>query len=367
VVEGLSRPGVLHLIDSLEPGGAERVAVNLVNALPRERFRPFLCATRREGPLAARVRPDVEVLSLGRRSTLDLAAWRRLARFVREREIAIVHAHSSSLFLASLLPVRLVWHDHFGRFEREERPDWLYRLALRRAAAVVSVSEGLAGWARERLQIAPERVHYLPNFVEVSPPGEIPDLPGAPGRRIVCVAHFREQKDHPTLIRALARVASEEPEAHLLLVGQEVEPGARARVEAEIAALGLGGNVSFLGARDDVPALLRGCDLGVLSSTSEGFPLALLDYGAAGLAAVATRVGQCVELLEEGEAGRLVPPRDPAALAAALLRLLRDPGLRRALGSRLAERVRARYSAAAVVGALADVYDRALTQEKDRS
>jgi len=367
----VSRPGVLHLIDSLEPGGAERVAVNLVNRLPRDRFRPFLCVTRRSGPLAALIEPDVEVLSLERRSTFDLAELRRLRSFVRERNIAILHAHSSSLFLASLLPQPLVWHDHFGRFEREERPDWLYRIALRRAAAVVSVSEGLAGWARERLQIAPDRVQYLPNFlpdfIEESPAAAPPELPGTPGRRIVCVAHFREQKDHLTLIRAMARVVKEEPAAHLLLVGKEVEPGRLARVRAEIARLGLEESVSLLGERDDVPALLRSCDLGVLSSSSEGFPLALLDYGAAGLAAVATRVGQCPELLDGGAAGLLVRPGDPAALAEALLRSLRDPGLRRSLGERLAQRVRARYSASVVVGALADVYDRALTQEKDRS
>lgn len=360
---GSERVGVLHLIDTLDPGGAERVAVELANHLPRERFRPFLGTTRREGSLADLVRPDVGRLSLDRRRTLDLGALRRLAAFVRENRIAIVHAHSSSLFQASLSPGKLVWHDHFGRHAQEERPAWLYRLAVRRAAGVIAVDEDLARWSRERLGIDPGRVWYVPNFL---PPadssGPVPDLPGRPGRRIVCVANFRAQKDHLTLIRASARLSRDE-DAHLLLVGGEVEPGCADRARAEIAALGLESRVSLLGRRTDVPALLRGCDVGVLSSASEGFPLTLLEYGEAGLAAVATRVGRCAELLDEGAAGLLVPPGDAEALAGALLTLLREPQRRAALAERLRERVRTRYSAAAVIERVERVYHTVLSQE----
>jgi len=341
---------VLHLVDTLEPGGTERVAVNLVNHLSRERFRPFLATTRREGALASEVLPDVGRLSLNRSRTLDLGALRRLVRFVRENGISIVHAHSSSLFLAVLLPgVRIVWHDHFGRLGAEERPSWLWGLPARRAAAVVAVSEDLARWSRERLGV--EAV-YLPNFIPEVQAGTVPDLPGTPGRRVVCVANLRAQKDHITLLRAIARV----PEAHLLLAGADVEPAYAARVREEAASLE--DRVTFLGSRPDVPDLLRGCDVGVLSSASEGFPLSLLEYGRAGLAAVATRVGQCPEVL--AGAGVLVPPGDPAALAEVLLSLLRDPAGRRDLGERLGRRVRERYSPSVVMERLEAVYHRVL-------
>lgn len=351
--------GVLHLIDSLEPGGAETVAVDLVNHLPRERFRPFLGTTRREGPLAGRIRPDVGRLSLERRRTLDLPALGRLSSFLGRHDIAIVHAHSTSLFTALLgtfarPEVRVVWHDHFGRFGHEERPAWLYGPVVRRAAGVIAVNEALARWSRDELGAG--RVWYLPNFAADPAPGPVPELPGEPGRRIVCVANLRAQKDHPTLLAALARVVQVEPAAHLLLVGAEVEPGAAARVMELRRTLGLEDRVTLLGRRDDVPALLRGCDVGVLSSSAEGFPLALLEYGAAGLAAVATRVGQCAELLDDGRAGVLVPPGDPGRLAEALLSLLRGGDLRRALGERLRERVRSRYSAAAAMEKLEAVY-----------
>lgn len=343
-------PGILHLVDTLEPGGTERVAVHLVNHLSRERFRPFLGTTRREGALASEVLPDVGRLSLNRSRTLDLGALRRLIRFVRENGISIVHAHSSSLFLAVLLPgARIVWHDHFGRLGEEERRAWLWGLPARRAAAVVAVSEELARWSREHLGVD---AVYLPNFIPEVAAGPVPDLPGTPGSRVVCVANLRAQKDHLTLLRAMARV----PGAHLLLAGADVEPEYAARVREEAAALG--DRVAFLGSRPDVPDLLRACDVGVLASASEGFPLSLLEYGRAGLAAVATRVGQCPEVLKG--AGILVPPGDPGALADALLALLGDPARRRDLGERLGRSVRERYSSSAVMERLEAVYHRAL-------
>ncbi len=350
---------ILHLIDTLDPGGAETVAVDLVNHLSRERFRPFLGTTRREGALAERILPGVDRLSLGRRRTFDPVALGRLSGFIRRHGISIVHAHSTSLFTAVLATftqpeVKIVWHDHFGRFGEEERPAWLYGPVVRRTAGVIAVSEALARWSRE--QLGAERVWYLPNFAAGSVPGMVPELPGEPGRRIVCVANLRAQKDHPTLLAAMAGVVREEPAAHLLLVGAEVEPGAAERVLEMRRALGLEGHVSLLGRRNDVPALLLGCDVGVLSSSTEGFPLGLLEYGTAGLPAVATRVGQCAELLAEGDAGLLVPPGDPGRLAEALLSLLRSAELRSLLGERLRERVRSRYSAAAAMEELERVY-----------
>ena len=359
------RPGVLHLVDTLDPGGAERVAVNLVNHLSRERFRPFLATTRREGPLAAEVRPDVGRLALNRTSTLDLGALRRLMAFLQENDVAILHAHASALFFAQLatlvLPnLKVVWHDHFGRYREEPRPVWLWGPPARRAVAVVAVNEALARWSRERLGAGP--VVYLPNFVPDLPDTpETPELPGEPGLRVVCVANLRAQKDHPNLLQAFARVLRDEPEARLLLAGAEVETGYAARVRDE--ASGLGDRVVFLGSRSDVPALLRGCDVGVLASASEGFPLSLLEYGRAGVPAVATRVGQCAEVLDEGEAGVLVPPADPDSLGWAILALLRDPARRSVLGERLARRVRERYSAAAVMERLEAVYHKALAPE----
>lgn len=357
---------VLHLVDSLARGGTERVAVELVNRLPREAVLPFLGTTRREGPLAGEVAPDVGRLRCERRGPVGVAGLVRLRQALRRQRIDLVHAHSTSLFSALVArgPARgpgrrpaIVWHDHYGAHGLAERPAWLFRLAARRVAAVVAVEPVLAAWSRDRLGVPAERVVHLPNFVALGPDlAPAVDLPGDPGERIVCVANLRPQKDHATLLAAFALVARERPRATLLLVGAAPDPAARERLGGLIREGGAGERVVFLGERSDVPSILRASAVGVLASRSEGTPLALLEYGAAGVAVVATTVGGCPEVLDEGRAGVLVPPGDPAALAAGLGALLADPERRARLGEALRRRVEERYSERAVLPRLTALY-----------
>lgn len=362
--------GVMHVTDTLEAGGLERMSVNLVNRLPRERYRPYLCTTRREGPLAELVSPDVGRLALNRRWRGDLRAVRRLASFIGSNEIRLLHAHGSSLFIAAsacLLAPRtvLLWHDHFGPARRAGRSPWLYRLAASRVSGVIAVSRDLADWARGPLGLPPERIWHIPNFLcepaavpSVDPPGQA--LPGEEGQRIVCVANFRPEKDLLCLIEALPAVLEKRPRARLALVGSVVEPAYHARVLAKVRELGLEGSVSVLGPRRDVFPILRRCDIGVLSSTAEGLPLALLEYGSAGLAVACTAVGDCPEVLEGGKAGILVPPQSPEKLGRALLALLESEETRKTLSCRLRERVRSHYSAEAVMSRVERVYEELL-------
>lgn len=362
----MNRIGVLHLTDTLDAGGAERVAVNIVNHLPRERFSPHLCTTRREGLLADLVAADVGRLRLNRQRRFDVGALQRLVAFIRQNNLHILHAHGSSLFtavLASLLPPypAVVWHVHFPRYASGDRPVLLYRLLAKRAAGVIAASQSLAKWCRSRQRLLPDRVWYLPNFVCPADYDGQPDtLPGMQGGRIVCVANFRPQKDHLTLVHAMALVAQQAPEAHLLLVGAPIDQVYLTQVLKGIARQGLHQTVSLLGQRADVPSLLGACEIGVLSSASEGFPLALLEYGIAGLPSVATSVGQCAEILDHGRAGVLVPPGSPRYLADALLGLIRSPGRRIALGEQLRRRVQEKYCPDAVMERVCWVYEHVL-------
>lgn len=359
------------MVDTLVPGGLERVAVNLANGLSRSRYGVHLCTTRQDGPLERSVSADVGRLRLRRSGRFDLAALRRLVRYVRANDIRLVHAHGTSLFLAVAAAAfrprpAVVWHDHFGRFGSEERPIGVYGLAARRAGAVIAVTEDLADWSRRRLGVQACRVHYIPNFAV--PPAEPPvaeGLPGVKGSRIVCVANFRRQKDHLGLVRAMASVVRIRPDAHLLLVGDSNEPEYEEEVRNLISARRLGRNVSILGFRDDVAGVLRACDLGVLSSTSEGFPLALIECGWASLPVVATRVGQCDEILEGGRAGILVPPASPEELAEALVSLLASVERRRELGGRLRGRVEKEYGRDRTIERICDVYEIALGASRD--
>lgn len=354
---------VMQVCDTLEAGGMERVAINVANGLPRDRFVSHLCTTRRDGPLDEIVAPDVLRLRLRRKTTLDAGAFIRLSAYIRHHDISVLHAHGPSLFLAAAVAawspgLKVVWHDHFGGFETHDRSALLYRFPARRLDAVIAVSEDLAAWAERRLRVPAERIRFIPNFVaEPQPMKSAPVLPGQPGGRIVCVANLRPQKNHLGLFRAMQHVFTQCPAAHLLLLGACDNPAYLSELQQAMDQLGVREHITWLGVRDDVYDVLRGCDIGVLSSVSEGLPLSLLEYGMAGLPAVATRVGQCAEVLADGEAGILVNPSSTDQLRDAITSLLTSPGRRAHFAATLQARVREKYSEREALRRIEEVYE----------
>jgi glycosyltransferase involved in cell wall biosynthesis len=359
----------MHIIDTLVAAGAERVAVNIVNHLPRDKYVPYLCTTRADGPLDALVAPDVIRLRLRRRTRFDWNAVTRLRRFIGRNDIRIVHAHSSALFIARLAAIgtraTIVWHAHFGRYALEDHRAYHYRVATSGIGGALTVNKEMVDWCTRRLRIPAGSVWYLPNPVSLDEGKDAaePILPGRKGARIICLANFRSEKDHFTLLRAMARVSRDVPDAHLLLAGKTNDQAYKEFVQKEIVALGLEKNVSILGERHDVAGILRACDIGVLSSASEGLPMSLLEYGAAGLPAIATEVGQCPDVLDHGRAGILVPPGSVDGLAAALTMLLQSPETRSKFAGLFGERVRKIFSSETVVGQVSDIYGKILGRE----
>jgi len=119
---------VLQIIDSLEAGGAERMAVNYANALAYELDFSGLIATRKEGPLVSQIKSNVEYLFLDRKSTVDLKLIFRLRSFIYKHKINIVHAHGTSFFIAVLLKliyprIKIIWHEHYGSRVSQSRMD----------------------------------------------------------------------------------------------------------------------------------------------------------------------------------------------------------------------------------------------------
>jgi len=284
-----------------------------------------------------------------------------LAQLIRQEHIQIIHAHSSSLFLGSLVSLltgcRLVWHDHYGPGSARSRSPWPYRLASHRVSQVFSVTRPLANWAMNTLHIPAGQVSYLPNFVSNSAISRKSiELPGTTGQRIVCVANLRPVKDQVNLLRAMQMVVQEHPDAHLLLVGDTSNAEYHASILAEQRLLHLENHVTLMGRREDVAGILACANIAVLASAIEGFPLAILEYGKAHLPVIATNVGECAEILDHGSAGILVEPGNPRALAAALNELLRDPQKGSSLGERLARRVEAMYSEVAAMTTILNGY-----------
>lgn len=361
---------VLQVVDSLAAGGTERMAVRLANALAGRTRLSALCATRTGGPLESQIGIDVRFEQLGRRRALDPSAVRRFRELVADMHINVVHAHATSVYFcaAALAPRRgtpvLVAHDHNSRLAERHR-------VLARAAGTLSdetfaVSESIADWNRQS-GVPARKVLLAANFADVpAGPRTAPPLPGQEGSRVVALANLRPEKNHIRLIRSFRRVVDAVPSAHLILVGSEADADHVRLVRSTVRDQALADHVTLMGVRSDVADVLSCCDVAVLPSLAEGCPLALLEYGLAGLASVATPVGQVPEVTDQGAAALLIDPLDEITMGTAIVDLLVDQQRRAELGARLESVVRRRYSADAVVPAILDAYRRLLSRS-DRS
>ena len=351
---------VLMLLDLLGPasGGAERVAVELAAHLPRDRFATAVCATRRvEPPWDAMLRErGVPWFALARRSSADVLPFGRLARVLRREKIDVLHAHmfgsnvwATVVGRAARVPV-VVAHEHSWDYIGQPVRRMLDRRLIGRFAdAFVAVSE-----ADRELMVGEERVPA--DKVVVMPNPYVPragataadlraELGLAPGTPLVgIVAQLRPPKGHALLLDAFARVRAD---AHLVIAGD-------GPLRSELELRTVAGRTHFLGVRDDVDALLAAFDVAVISSHREGTPLFALECMAARTPLVATEVGGLPGLLGDGAV--FVPPRDPGALAAAIDRLLADPGERSALASAAAARL-APYEVGAVAERFGALYE----------
>jgi glycosyltransferase involved in cell wall biosynthesis len=358
---------VLHLIESLEFGGAEKVVVTLANATARE-HEVSVCCVRRRGDLAAELAPTVDVRCLERPEGNDWSLPRRLAALFRASRCDVVHSHNWSLFIETALgggmahvpalvhTIHGPYLDHGpGRTAALKRAvrHLLERRLAPRFRSIAAVSRAIARYAVEEVGLRPGQVTTVHNGIAdgVAPAPERREA----GRPVTFIATGRlaPVKNHPLLLRAFAHVARELPETRLLLVGDGPQ---RAEIERLVDQLGVRGAVSLLGFRSDVGRLLASADAYVLSSRYEGISMALLEAMQSGLPAVATRVGGIPETVVDGETGLLVAPDDEPALRQAMLRLARDPDLRLALGSRARELQAREFSLAATTRRYLELY-----------
>ncbi|HET7904913.1 MAG TPA: glycosyltransferase [Candidatus Eisenbacteria bacterium] len=367
---------VVHLLDALSLGGAEYNVIRLVNALDRARFAPVIGSLRDAKPEArALVAPDVPVWEFHRREGRDLGLVPRLARRLRADHADIVHTHNWATYLygvagARLAGVRGVVHGEHG-LERDNLVERPARVWARRAlAGFVDRLVGVSGEICDRMAlqygVPRERIVYIPNGVDLgrfgtgisgdavrAERGIAPDAPV-----IVSIGAFRPVKDFETLVRAFSIVHANHPAAHLLLVGSDeggrFERGIREASPAVGPALA---NVHFLGLRLDTPEILAAADVYANSSLYEGMSNTILEAMACRKPVVATAVGGTPDLVTEGVEGFLVPPRDPAALAERIARLLEDRETARLLGERGRARVERDHSFAAMIARNAEIYE----------
>lgn len=358
---------VLHVVDALALGGAERMVIEIANQTARDGIRTSVCVTRSDTTMAERLDPRIELIVLGRRRRFQVRPLARLARWCAAERVEVVHCHGrSSLSLVALLSTlraldaAVVFHDHRG-IELDARvPRW-FPIASRRIAQYVAVYERQLDWA-VRGGMPADRVVMIPNAVDMNAV-VAQRLVGAPlpandATKIIFVGGLRAEKGVDVLLEAIARV---ERPVTLFVVGGDADAAYAERCRERGRRSDLEGRVVFLGQRADALALAATADLAVHSSRSESGPLVLIEYAALGLPFVATRVGGIATSLATDRAGEFVPPENVEALAAAITKLVDLPrDQRRALGERERELAYSRFDVSVVIEQWYRTYARAL-------
>ena len=324
---------VLHFVTGGFSGGATQVAIALVNAaLQGGEVQPLLVLRRKWQTDPARI-SELEKAGVPVRVVpgwSHAATITALVRLCREFQPDVLVAHGFSEHLWGRYAGLMAKVPHLVHVEhntRERYTAWRLRQTrwlAARTARIVGCSEGVRLRLLE-MGMPEDRTIAIPNGIRLQPFADAAAHPLAgriPG--IVMTARFSKQKDHATLLRAVALLRERGLTPPLLFAGAGK---ARHRQVAEqlAAELELGDQVSFLGLCRDVPALLLQHRISVLSTHYEGMPLALLEAMAAGCAVVGSAVPGVREVIHDGKDGHLVPPEDPIALADVLEALLRDP------------------------------------------
>jgi len=353
---------VVHVINNLVVGGAERFLVLLADAQRRLGLRVEVCTLVEPNPLAGDLAPrGIPFATCGRRRLNDPRLLVDLTRLLRARRPDVVHTHlfyadTFGRLAARAAGIRAIVgteHSTEGAGLSSRR-----QLAMRHTAAlaqrIVAVSEPVRRASAARLGIAPERIEVIPNGIEIATwedavPATREELGVEDGTTVIgTVGRLDDAKGYDVLIEAIARLAA--PKVRLVLVGDGPRSGL---LRDLVRDRGLGHAVRFLGWRRDVPRVMAAFDIFAQPSRYEGQSIALLEAMAAGRACVLSDIPELAEVA--GDAAERARPGDPDSLTAALRRLLDDPSRREELG-RKARDVAHRFSIGASATRYAALY-----------
>lgn len=346
---------VVQLIDSLEPGGAERMAVNLANVLAEKIEFSGLIATRNEGDLKFSLKPNVKYEFLKKKRKIDFSSILSLRKFIKVNRVAFIHAHSSSFFLATLLKItypkiKIIWHDHYGNSEfLKERPFKLLKISSLLFFGVISVNEKLKKWCEEKLWC--DKVIFLPNFPELSnEKNEVTVLKGHLGKRILCLANLRPQKNHFLVLNIAKLLKESHAEWTFHLVGKDFKDNYSASLLKKISNENLDEHVYLYGSCNDVAAILKQSSIGLITSHSEGLPVALLEYGNFGIPVVSSSVGDIINVIKHQINGILIPNFEVINFYRGIVDLIDNYELRKELGENLKNEIKKNYTPDSVCG-----------------
>lgn len=335
---------ILFMIDELDIGGTEQQILELARRIDRTRFEPHVCCFR-YGRKAKEIESfGVPVHHEPKRLKADPGLILRLASLMRRERFDIVQTYLWTANTWGRLAARLagvpitvasernvdIWEERYKRV--------IGRWLARSTDGIIANSEAVRRYLLERGGLPPEKVVTIyngVNFERFRAPCDArvrrQEL-GLSADAVMAgvVARVEPAKDHQTLLHAMSLIRDRAPRLHLVIVGGGSE---EARLRRMTRDLGIADHVHFAGFRTDSAEWLQSVDFSVLSSVKEGLSNSVIESMAAGRAVTATDVGGNAEVIVPEETGLLVPARDTAGLAGALLRLAESPNLRQRFGA----------------------------------
>ena len=361
---------VVHLIYRLDFGGLETLLVDCVNRMPAHKYRhAIVCLTDYTAFADKITQPGVELYALNKAPGLGLGTHAALFKLLRKLRPAILHTYNLSSveynFTAAMAGVPVRVHAEHGRDASDPlglnpKHNFLRRAMVPFIDRVIPVSLDLQRWLRNVVRIPDAKTLLINNGVDTEhfKPGVTNHEYASDKFVIGTVGRVQDVKNQAGLVDAFialrALLPDQRDRLRLTIVG---DGPLRARLEAQVAAAGIGDAVWIAGARSDIADLMRGFSLFALSSLAEGTPVTMLEAMACKLPVVSTAVGGIPELIDDGVTGILVPVNDPAAMAAAIARYVNDPALAARHGSCARSHIEAHNSVAAMVQAYVSLYD----------
>jgi glycosyltransferase involved in cell wall biosynthesis len=381
---------VLRVISRLVIGGPTLHVAILCKGMDPDRFEQRLVAGRElagerslvDELTAQGLAPRIlsEMIGESNPRLADLRALASLYRLMREYRPHVVHTHTGKAGILGRIAARLaavpvvvhtfhghVLHGYWGRFKTSAARN-VERGLARLTSCLVAVSPEIERDLVRYRVASPEKIVVIPLGLSLEPFLAAESLRGgfraeigipAEAPLVGIVGRIAPIKNHRLFLDAARTVLARRPAVRFVVVG---DGELRARTEEQARRLGIADRIVFVGWRRDLPRICADLDLLAISSDNEGTPVSAIEAMAASRPVVSTRVGGVADLIADGETGRLVPPRDPAALASAILELLDDPRTAERLGRAARESVCERFTGARLVSEIEQLYVRLLSR-----
>jgi glycosyltransferase involved in cell wall biosynthesis len=350
---------IIHVTDGMEVGGAETLVSQLCRLQREQGHAPCVYAVAALGALGAQMRKEgFDVKANIGRNLPDAA--RNFYRFFSESHPDVVHLHNPTPTIYAAIPARMAGvpsivstrHSLVASPHRKLM-ELKYAVAATCCDWIVGICDATGSNVKSLHSVAARKIVRVYNGAEKLAKVPRESWPHKSGFTLVYVGRLEPVKNHPLLLKAFCAALQSMPELRLWMVGDGSE---RKTLESLAAALGVASRVTFWGQQLDVAPFFSAADAFIMSSSSEGLPISLLQAFSLGLPAIVTDVGGMAEVVRLARAGLTVSPSDPAEMAAAILRMATGDAERAQFSVNAEEAFHERFTLQAMMDAYMELY-----------